>query len=276
MNSLSRISVIYMILCAPTGKYYVGQTINLSDRWRDHRKQLRKNKHGNIYLQHAWDKYGESSFVISVLEECTPACLTEREQYWIDKLQPFGERGFNINPLAGESPMKGKTHTPEARAKIGIASTGRIGGMTGKVVSEETKAKLRAANLGKKQSPEASAKKSIAGMGRPCPTKGKIMGSPSAEVRAKLSLALKGRIFSDETRKKMSIAAKARVRSQSEIENMGKNNRKQYVVTTPDGIELEVFDLKAFCLLNGLTSSGMYATAKGKQSNHKGWKCRYA
>ena len=61
-------SGVYQIRCIPTGKIYVGSAVNLSKRQRDHVNSLRQGDHENVYLQRAWDKYGEENFEFTVLE----------------------------------------------------------------------------------------------------------------------------------------------------------------------------------------------------------------
>lgn len=53
---------IYKITNNIDNKCYIGQTKNLKDRWCKHKSQLKHNKHENIYLQRAWNKYGEENF----------------------------------------------------------------------------------------------------------------------------------------------------------------------------------------------------------------------
>ena len=57
-----RSSGIYTIICKTTGKYYIGSAVWIRKRWRNHREDLRKGKHHNLYLQRAWNKYGEDNF----------------------------------------------------------------------------------------------------------------------------------------------------------------------------------------------------------------------
>ena len=65
-------------------KSYVGQSINIENRWTHHKSELNNNKHINDYLQNAWNKYGEHSFEFIIIEECTLDHIDEREIYWID------------------------------------------------------------------------------------------------------------------------------------------------------------------------------------------------
>lgn len=113
-------SGIYLITNIITNKIYVGSSLNIEQRWNDHRKLLRKNKHRNRHLQNAWNKDGECSFVFEIIEHCTKDVLTEREQYWIDHTKCIDDAiGYNINPSADTS--RGRKYTPvqlEMRSKL--------------------------------------------------------------------------------------------------------------------------------------------------------------
>jgi len=97
-------SGVYQIRCIPTGKIYVGSAVNLFKRWYDHRRTLRKGEHGNRYLQHAWDKYGEKQFAFEILELVDVSYLLEVEQEWIDSTACVDKSiGFNIRDTAESS-----------------------------------------------------------------------------------------------------------------------------------------------------------------------------
>src|SRR6266581_8275853 len=112
MNDIPACPGIYKITCTVNNKIYIGSAVNLRRRRKEHFSDLRCNKHVNPYMQHAWNKYGEDAFVFEVWELVLPMSLTAREQYWLNKLKPFGKKGFNIDREAG-SPL-GRKHTPEA------------------------------------------------------------------------------------------------------------------------------------------------------------------
>lgn len=71
--------IIYGIIRRETGDAYVGSTVSLSERWSEHRRQLRRGEHHCRYLQRAWNKYGASAFDFSVLEAVT--CRSREERY---------------------------------------------------------------------------------------------------------------------------------------------------------------------------------------------------
>ena len=130
---------IYQIKNLVSKKIYVGSSTDIDNRWSVHRKTLRNGSHHNRYLQRAWNKYGEDSFVFGVIEETTGENLLDREQYWLDTTMCTDRKtGYNLNEFANGSKgliqsedvketlrqiNRGKTHTIESRNKI---STGYV------------------------------------------------------------------------------------------------------------------------------------------------------
>jgi hypothetical protein len=66
--------------------------------------ELRGGMHKNKKLQEEWNSYGEEAFAIEVLEVLEEKEgvffdkkeeLKKLEQKWLDKIQPYGERGYN-------------------------------------------------------------------------------------------------------------------------------------------------------------------------------------
>lgn len=210
LNSIPATSGIYKITCTANKKIYIGSALNLQSRRRHHFSELRQNKHPNRHLQHAWNKYGEQVFIFEILEYVLPISLTAREQYWLNKLKPFGKKGFNIIPEAGSS--RGHTCSPETREKLRQANLGkkqspeliekRRQAILGKKRSLEFREKMRQAalgntrNVGRRQSPEAVEKSRQARTGQ----------KRSPETRARMSQVNRGRKISSETREKMRLA----------------------------------------------------------------------
>lgn len=225
-------SGIYVITNCANGKEYVGRTKDLEKRELQHWRSLQNGSHVNNHLQKAYSKYGRDTFCFAVLEYCYLTDATIREQWWIDFLDTANsQKGYNLKGLKGIDTHSEETRakisaankrqiiSPEHRQKISMAKLGKPlsaahrATMVGRVVSEETKVKLRnvpisestrakmsAAHKGKSLSTEHRAKMAVV-------NKGKVL---SPEHRAKLSAAGKGRIVSSETRKKISAANKGR------------------------------------------------------------------
>ena len=87
---------VYKIVNAVNGKIYVGSSNNIQNRWSQHKKALNDGTHGNPYLQSAWNKYGANNFSFEIIEECSPDLQFEREQFYLNSLNPFDKNGYNI------------------------------------------------------------------------------------------------------------------------------------------------------------------------------------
>lgn len=59
---------IYKLECTKTGRVYIGKTYSPERRHKHHLFMLRAKKHVIEEMQADFDKYGESSFVFTVLE----------------------------------------------------------------------------------------------------------------------------------------------------------------------------------------------------------------
>ena len=93
---------IYQIKNLINNKIYIGSTNDYKIRWKVHISQLNSKTHCNQYLQNAWNKYGEENFDFSILEEIELSEQFQKEQEWINKLNPFGKNGYNIERLTYE------------------------------------------------------------------------------------------------------------------------------------------------------------------------------
>ena len=146
---------IYGIRNIENDKIYIGKTgMNFGDRWDSHRSLLRNNKHENLHLQRAWNKYGEDAFEFIIVEECSVSELDEKEKYWI---KHYKDLGLAYNILDGGDGFNNLgTHlSEETKRKIGEKN--RVNNL-GKKHSEETKRKMSDAHKGYKPTPEAIAK----------------------------------------------------------------------------------------------------------------------
>lgn len=92
------ITGVYRIYNTITGDSYVGQSLDILRRLKEHYKTLNSlvYSHHSPRLQEDWDKYGEDSFRAEVLEVCPESKLEEREKYWIQFYGADSENGYNV------------------------------------------------------------------------------------------------------------------------------------------------------------------------------------
>jgi group I intron endonuclease len=105
-------SGIYMITNKLTGDIYIGQSKNISNRFKNYFNLSYLKSRENYIINRALIKYEYSNFSVTILEYCDKSKLLVREQYYIDKLNPQ----YNILKIAG-SYLNSK-HTEETKAKI--------------------------------------------------------------------------------------------------------------------------------------------------------------
>jgi group I intron endonuclease len=87
---------IYCITNTKNGKKYVGSSINIEYRFKQHKKDLRGHYHGNDHLQKAIGKYGIDEFEFSIIEECEKDKLLENEDKYINKFNSMNSIfGYN-------------------------------------------------------------------------------------------------------------------------------------------------------------------------------------
>ena len=110
---------VYVIRCEPTDQVYVGASVHVVKRIREHFYRLEKGVHRNRRLRAAYNKYGKESFSSKVILYCDPADLERYGKQIIEKLRPE----FNI--VNTEHTLKGMDDIFR-KAKEEMKSYGRI------------------------------------------------------------------------------------------------------------------------------------------------------
>ena len=97
---------IFQVKNTANGKILLGSSLNLEGPLNSHRFMLTIGRHRNEELQRDWNAFGADAFVFEILEEVKvkddPAFdldqeLTLLEEIWLEKLQPFGDKGYNTD-----------------------------------------------------------------------------------------------------------------------------------------------------------------------------------
>ncbi len=96
-------------------KIFVGSTLNLDAMFNRIRFQLYAGSHPNKLLVADWKQYGTGKFAFEVLEEIFPredpnydyaADLETLEDLWLEKLQPYGDKGYNEKKKTREERLR--------------------------------------------------------------------------------------------------------------------------------------------------------------------------
>lgn len=256
--------VIYTITNTITATVYIGRTVNLSNRWSQHRSQLTEGKHFNRHLQRAWKKHGESVFVFAVLDRAsTREALASAERAHVIA---FRERGIELY----------NARHPDG-AWLCAAPP----------VSQETR-KRRSATMkrkGIKPSADASERARIASTGRVKSAKEiearreKLLGrARTAKEKANISAATIGKPKTRTPKLEARWAARRDMPTQKEDPNQ---TRKRISAMTahhpyvtfrgPDGMEYTTQNIAAFAREHGLHERLLAYVVSGKQRHHRGW-----
>ena len=209
-NSEDYYGFVYLVTNILTGRKYIGK----KSMWSTCTKQVWKKdrsgkKNTKVTKESPWRSYTTSSklinaeillgtqFTFEILSlHTSKGTLAYSEVDHMVKRDVLrlklsnGDRAYYNGCIPGIKFLPPEEITEETKKKIGDAHRGKL-------VSEETKAKLSATKKGK-----------------PSPKKGKPGKTHSDETKAKLSAAGKGRVVSEESKAKSSATQKGRIFSE--------------------------------------------------------------
>ena len=179
---------IYKITNLVNGKVYIGQAVDIEERWKEHKRNYKRL---NQILYKAMRKHGIKNFSFEILILCEEEFLNLMEIYYIEKYNSYAyakdSKGYNMTLGGGGS--SGFKHTKKAKIKISK-------NQRGKKLSEEHRKNISKGGLGKKHTEETKRKMSEA-------KKGKVM---SEETKQKLREIKKGFKHTEEAKRKISEA----------------------------------------------------------------------
>lgn len=117
---------IYLIYNLINQKCYVGKSINVYARMRDHILELNNKTHVNTHLKHSWNKYGEENFQFLLLEKVeNESDINEREMYYI-RLLESKNHSYGYNLTEGGEGSTGFAHSDESKVLLSLKAKERL------------------------------------------------------------------------------------------------------------------------------------------------------
>ncbi|MCK6606505.1 MAG: GIY-YIG nuclease family protein [Ignavibacteriaceae bacterium] len=113
---------VYQIKNLVNGKVFIGSAYNVPGKLNGHQFTLKIGSHINPDLQKEYNQFGAGNFEFGMLDELKykedpdynyKEDLKFLEEAWIEKLQPFGEKGYNRRQETGHRKQDtGKSDSP--------------------------------------------------------------------------------------------------------------------------------------------------------------------
>lgn len=104
---------VFQIRNLTNEKVFIGKSENLEGILNRHEFALKANGHQNKQLQADWNELGAEKFAFEILEELEPREgidskkeLEFLEDLWLEKLEPYGERGYNEPKMTREQRLQ--------------------------------------------------------------------------------------------------------------------------------------------------------------------------
>lgn len=203
---------VYKISNIKDGRYYIGHSQNIYNRFKTHKYKLKNNKHDNIFMQRVYKKYGLDSFTFEIIHKFDDVEKSkEKELEYLQNLEIRKEL-YNLNynndggDMLSHHPNKkeiiekrsetlkennAKLTKEELKDKYGL--NGEKNGMFGKTHTKEARKIFSNLHKGNKYS---------LGLKRSEETRKKI--SEIAKQRIGEKNPFFGKVHSEEARKKIS------------------------------------------------------------------------
>jgi group I intron endonuclease len=226
---------IYIIENKLNGDCYVGKTNDVERRWKKHRSNVRS---GSTHLSRAMRKHGIENFEIRVVDEHDDEmyALQTLEPMWIQHLRESGVGLYNMTE--GGEGISGLKHSSETISKMSQSQMGRI-------VSEESKEKIREKLKGVRPSEASIAKikENLTGRKKPARSeahrknlgeslRGRVQSDTEKEIRRQSALKSDkvGHPIDEATRKKIAESLRGQVQSEETRARRAESMRRAWAL----------------------------------------------
>lgn len=227
---------IYRITNLVNGKIYIGRTgTSVKTRFNAHKRRARFGD--STFLYQAIRKYGEDNFIVEELCSC-----------------------FNQDAIVEAEIELIKTYNSNNRVIGYNMSEGGDGGEFGRILSDETKNKIRKSSFKTSKARAVKMVQSKIERG----TTGKGIAKHSEDHKKKISKIMTGRTISNSTKKKMSIVRKGKKCDFLEWSDERKEIFSKKQREKPNGAKLDIDTVKE---IKKLISQGIGVTEIGRRFN---------
>jgi hypothetical protein len=106
---------VFLIRNKANGKVFIDSSLNVPGKINRHKFALNAGLHQSKNLQKDWNELGEDKFEFETLEPVEPrddpnynykADLEVLEDLWLEKLEPYGEKGYNERKKTREERLR--------------------------------------------------------------------------------------------------------------------------------------------------------------------------
>ena len=106
---------VFLIRNNLNDKVFLAAGADLRGLINRHKFQLTNGSHANKQLQSDWNEFGARNFAFEIVDELSPSAdakvdyraeVAFLEDLWLEKLKPFGERGYNEPKLSREEKLR--------------------------------------------------------------------------------------------------------------------------------------------------------------------------
>jgi hypothetical protein len=106
---------VFQIRNTVNEKVFIDSSNNIAGKINRHKFALNAGSHANKPLQTDWNALGESAFAFETIEPLEPredpsydyrSDLETLEDLWLEKLEPYGDKGYNERKKTREERLK--------------------------------------------------------------------------------------------------------------------------------------------------------------------------